>query len=97
MQSIKEKEIYKELNRKGKTQFLVPVLHTDEKLSIQPFYEPLPLKRDETYNLELETDNCLTNELREVIEEIDKKYDGFDLLDSGNYGLNQDGNLILID
>lgn len=97
LQSIKEQEIYSEMNRKGKAQYLAPVLHADEKLSIQPFYEPLPLKNGETYNIELETDNRSTTELREVIEEIDKKYDGFDLLDSGNYGLNQDGNLILID
>ncbi|MFD1032167.1 protein kinase [Metaplanococcus flavidus] len=97
LQSIKEQEMFRDLNLKGMTQYLAPVLHTDEKLSIQPFYEPLPLKNGETYNIELETDDRSTNELREVIEEIDKKYDGFDLLDSGNYGLDQDGKLILID
>lgn len=80
LQSIKEQEIYSEMNRKGKAQYLASVLHADEKLSIQPFYEPLPLKNGETYNIELETDNRSTTELREVIEEIDKKYDGFDLL-----------------
>lgn len=97
LQSSKEQEIYSELNLKGMAQYLAPVLYADEKLSIQPFYEPIPLKNGETYNIEFKTDDRSTEELREVIEEIDKKYDGFDLLDSGNYGLNHNGNLILID
>ena len=97
LQSKKEQEIYSEMNRKGKGHCLAPVLYTDHKLSIQPFYRPLPLKNGETYDIELKTDGRSTNALRECIKEIDKHYDGFDLLDSGNYGLNQNGNLILID
>lgn len=97
LQSVKEQAIYNELNQKGRGDFIAPILYVDEKITIQPFYTSLPLKNGQTYNIDLEGDKRLTQELRTVIAEIDQKYDGFDLLDSGNYGLNQNGKLILID
>ena len=97
LQSVKEQEIYYELTQKNMAKFLAPILYTNEDIAIQPYYQSLPLKNGETYNIDLDLDKRLTSELRTAIDEIDKKYDGFDLLDRGNYGLNQNGKLILID
>ncbi len=39
----------------------------------------------------------MTEDLKAALHVIDKELDGFDFKDSGNYGLNEEGLLVLID
>ncbi|WP_347790146.1 hypothetical protein [Solibacillus sp. CAU 1738] len=69
----------------------------NERMIIQPFYEQLPLENYQTYDLDLEGDIRLTKDLKTALNIIDKELDGFDFFDSGNFGLDADGSLVLID
>lgn len=97
LQSINEQDVYAALSKKNLTSFLAPILYADENMAIQEYYQSVALKSGETYDIDLGQDERLTADLRKAIEEIDKNHDGFDLRDSGNYGLDQSGKLILID
>lgn len=68
-----------------------------EKYIVQPFYEQLPFINHCSYDIDLEKDRRITEDLKTALNVIDKELDGFDFKDSGNYGLNEYGRLVLID
>lgn len=96
-QSKIEYDMYKSLETLGLEKQIAPILYISEKYVIQPFYEQLPLINNCSYDLDLETDSRMTEDLKAALNVIDTEFDGFDFKDSGNYGLDKDGNLILID
>ena len=96
-QSKNEYEIYKALEMKGLEKHIAPILFMNEKYVIQPFYEQLPLNNHCSYDLNLEMDPRMTEDLKAALRVFDQELDGFDFKDSGNYGLNEEGHLVLID
>lgn len=96
-QSKIEYDMYKSLETLGLEKQIAPILYISKKYVIQPFYEQLPLINNCSYDLDLETDSRMTEDLKAALNVIDTELGGFDFKDSGNYGLDKDGNLILID
>jgi len=96
-QSKNEFDMYKRLMTLGLEKHIAPILYLSEKYAIQPFYEQLPLKNNCSYDIDIEIDSRITEDLKTALNVIDKELDGFDFKDSGNYGLTKDGKLILID
>lgn len=96
-QSKNEDEMYKSLKSLGLEKYIAPILYISEKYVIQPFYEQLQLNNNCSYDIDLEMDSRITEDLKTALNVIDKELDGFDFTDSGNYGLDEDGKLILID
>ena len=97
LQTKNEAACYKILQARGLTDHIAPILYFDENIMIQPYFEQLPLINHCSYDLELQEDSRLPVDLQEALSIIDKELDGFDFRDSGNYGLDGDGNLQLID
>ncbi|MGN7479543.1 protein kinase [Solibacillus silvestris] len=96
-QSKNEYEMYQTLEMQGLEKHIAPILFMSEKYVVQPFYEQLPLMNHCSYDIDLEMDPRMTEDLKAALNVIDKELDGFDFKDSGNYGLNEDGLLVLID
>lgn len=96
-QSKNEYDMYKSLEILGLEKHIAPILYISEKYVVQPFFEQLPLNNHCSYDIDLEMDSRMTEDLKAALNVIDKELDGFDFKDSGNYGLNKDGNLVLID
>ena len=96
-QSKNEYAMYKSLEALGLEKHIAPILYLSEKYAIQPFYEQLPLNNNCSYDLDLELDSRMTEDLKTALTIIDKELDGFDFKDSGNYGIDKDGKLVLID
>ena len=96
-QSMNEKHMYDVLHEKGIAEHIAPVLFLNEHYMVQPLFQPLPLEQECTYDLNLQSDPRLTKDLSKALQLLDSELDGFDFLDSGNYGLNNQGELVLID
>lgn len=97
MQSVNEQNIYNDLLAKDLANNIAPILFVNGKFAVQPFYEALPLQNGETYDLDWKADQRITTDLRQALAEISENLDGFDLKDSGNYGIDSEGKLVLID
>ncbi|MFS0876331.1 protein kinase [Solibacillus isronensis] len=97
VQSKNEYEMYKSLEIQRLVKHIAPILFLSEKYVVQPFYEQLPLHNHCSYDIDLENDPRMLEDLKSAIEFIDQELDGFDFKDSGNYGLNEEGHLVLID
>ena len=96
-QSKNEYEMYKSLEIQGLEKHIAPILFLSEKYVVQPFYEQLPLHNYCSYDIDFEKDPRMMVDLKTAIKVIDQELDGFDYKDSGNYGLTEEGHLILID
>lgn len=96
-QSQNEYNIFTKLNMQDLTKYVAEIVYVDEQISIQKYYSNLPLIDAQSYDLEISEDKRFTKELSAAIQLIDKEYDGFDLKDSGNYGVNENGCFVLID
>ncbi|MBD8033020.1 protein kinase [Solibacillus merdavium] len=96
-QSKNEYEMYQSLEMQRLEKHIAPILFMNEKYVVQPFYEQLPLNNYCSYDIDLESDSRMTEDLKAALDVIDKELDGFDFKDSGNYGLNEEGHLVLID
>lgn len=97
-QSKKEFEIYTSMADKGLEQLLAQTYYVDKFISVQKYYKPLELKNNQSYEVKVEEyRHLIPNLFDEVLEVLDKKFDSFDLVDSSNYGLNDDGKLVFTD
>lgn len=96
-QSKNEYDMYKSLEILGLEKHIAPILFISDKYVVQPFYEQLPLIKNCSYDIDLALDSRMTDDLKAALYVIDNELDGFDFKDSGNYGLNNEGNLVLID
>lgn len=97
-QSKNELEIYTSMADKGLDRLFAQTYYVDEFISVQKYYKPLELKNNQSYEVKVEENRRLIpNLFDEVLEILDKNFDCFDLIDSSNYGLNNDGKLVFID
>lgn len=96
-QSVNEMQMYDVLHKKGIAEHIAPVLFLNEHYMVQPFFQQLSLKHGCTYDLNLQSDTRVTKDLAEALKILDTELGGFDFIDSGNYGLNEQGELVLID
>lgn len=55
------------------------------------------VKNNQTYELNVVEDCRISPKLKALLRELDQRFDSFDLKDSSNFGLNVEGNLVLID
>lgn len=89
-QSQNELHIYNVMAEKG--------LHVDETISIQKYSQPLELKNHQSFEIDGNIDAQLIPDLyEEVLELLDQDFDCYDLKDSSNYGMNEQGKLTFID
>ncbi|KIL51420.1 hypothetical protein KP77_09320 [Jeotgalibacillus alimentarius] len=95
-QSMQEKLIYQVMERLGYQSFFAQMMEVYEEYAVQAFASPLALKDFQTYDLSNE-DQRLTSEHLKLIELLDCEFDSFDLKDSGNFGMDDNGRLIFID
>ncbi|MFJ3387711.1 MULTISPECIES: protein kinase [unclassified Lysinibacillus] len=97
-QSKNELEIYTSMADKDFDRLFAQTYYVDEFISVQKYCKPLELKNNQSYEVKVEENRRLIpNLLDEVLEILDKNFDCFDLIDSSNYGLNNDGKLVFID
>lgn len=82
VQSKNEYEMYKSLEMQGLDKHIAPILFLSEKYVVQPFYEQLPLHNYCSYDIDLENDPRMMEDLKTAIEVIDQELDGFDFKDS---------------
>lgn len=97
-QSQNELKVFKAMEKKGLASILAKIYYMDDFISIQDFYHPLELIDNQSYEINSEIHSHLMPDLFEtVMNELDKNFDCFDLKDSSNFGLNNNGKLVLTD
>ncbi|OJH16125.1 hypothetical protein BLX88_25320 [Bacillus obstructivus] len=97
-QSLNELKVYSSMADKGLDSLLAQTYYVDEFISVQTYYRPLELKDNQSYEIKVvEHQHLIPDLFEEVLEILDKKFDCFDLKDSSNYGLNNDGKLVFTD
>lgn len=97
-QSQNELHIYNVMAKKGLHELFAKVYYVDETISIQKYYQPLELKNHQSFEIDGNIDAQLIPDLyEEVLELLDQDFDCFDLKDSSNYGMNEQGKLTFID
>ncbi|GEN32099.1 hypothetical protein HNQ35_002550 [Cerasibacillus quisquiliarum] len=97
-QSQNELKIYNVMNENGLHELFAETYYVDKKFSIQKYYHPLELIDNQSFEINTtQHANLLPNRYEEVLDLLDKDFDSFDLKDSSNYGLNEEGKLIFID
>ncbi|MEX3622948.1 protein kinase [Viridibacillus arvi] len=96
-QSLNEIEIYEYMKARNVSDLLAEMVYVNEDICIQRYYENLELKNNQTYELNVVEDCRISPKLKALLRELDQRFDSFDLKDSSNFGLNAEGNLVLID
>lgn len=97
-QSKNELIIYKKMWEKGFNELVAQTYYVDESLSIQKYYKPIALRNNQSYKLDMKKDTKLfPNKYEEILKLLEEEFDCFDLEDTSNYGLNEQGKLIFID
>ncbi|GAA0339633.1 hypothetical protein GCM10008967_32490 [Bacillus carboniphilus] len=98
LQSKNELDIYEAMVEKGLQGLFAQTYYVDEYISIQKYYEPLEMRNNQSFEIDMKKDEDLIPEMyEEVLLQLDKEYDCFDLKDSSNYGLNNSRKLVFID
>lgn len=97
-QSKNELDIYNKMLKKGLNDLFAQTYYVDESISIQKYYKPVELRDNQTFKLNIKKDlKLLPNKYEEVLHLLEREFDCFDLQDTSNYGLNEQGKLIFID
>jgi hypothetical protein len=97
-QSVKELEIHKWMVEEGLGELFAKTYYVDEDISIQKYVNPLELRNNQSFEIDVKNDQeLLPNRYEEVFLILDEKFDSFDLKDSGNYGLDVNNKLVFID
>ncbi|MFD2629482.1 protein kinase [Oceanobacillus kapialis] len=97
-QSQKELEIYKAMVQKGLTKFFAETYYVDEYISVQKYYQQLEIIDNQSFEIDMKKDIPLIPKgYEDVLVLLDKDFDCFDLKDSSNYGLNEEGKIVFID
>ncbi|MGE7925521.1 protein kinase [Viridibacillus arvi] len=96
-QSLNEIEIYEYMKARNVSDLLAEMVYVNEDICIQRYYENLELKNNQTYELNVVEDCRIPPKLKALLRELDQRFDSFDLKDSSNFGLDAEGNLVLID
>lgn len=97
-QSQNEMKIYHSMVKKGFNALFAETYYVDSFISIQKYYTPLELKNNQTYEINVKQHRHLLPEsFEQALDILDKEFDCFDLHDSSNYGLNENGKLVFTD
>ncbi|SES79697.1 hypothetical protein SAMN05216389_102212 [Oceanobacillus limi] len=97
-QSKNELNIYNKMLERELNGLFAQTYYVDEFISIQKYYNPLEMRDNQSFEIEMEKDkNLIPGMYEEVLDLLDKEFDCFDLKDSSNYGLNEQGKLTFID
>lgn len=97
-QSLKELELWNYAVANDLTELFARTYYVDELISIQNFYEPVELKNNQSFEIDVKREqDLIPNMYKEVLFLLDKEFDSFDLKDSDNYGLNNKKKLVFID
>lgn len=97
-QSIRESEVCNEMGKRNLNYLFAETFYVGESISIQKYYVPLELRNNQSYDITVEEDvHFIPNRYEEVLSILDKEFDCFDLKDSSNYGLSNEGKLVFID
>lgn len=97
-QSKNEMEIYNSMVERGLADLFAETYYTDESIAIQKYNKPIEMRDNQSFEIDLEQEaHLLPDRYEEVLHILDKEFDCFDLRDSSNYGLNEQGKLTFID
>jgi len=97
-QSKNELNIYRKMLERELNKLFAPTYYVDEFISIQKYYNPVEMRDNQSFEIDIEKDkNLIPAKYGEVLCLLDKEFDCFDLKDSSNYGLNEQGKLTFID
>ena len=97
-QSQNEFEIFTEMANKSLDSLLAQTYYFDDLISIQKYYAPLELIDNQSYEISLENhSHLIPDSFEKVLNELDRNFDCFDLKDSSNFGLDNEGKLVFID
>lgn len=97
-QSKNEFSIYNKMLEKSLHEMLAVPYYTDESISIQKYYKPIEMRDNQSFEMDIERDKKFLHEnYKRVLEILDHEFACFDLKDSSNYGINEQGKLVLID
>lgn len=98
LQSKNEADIYDAMVGKGLEGLFAQTYYVDECISIQRYYAPLEMRDNQSFEIDRKKDEDLIPEMyEEVLLQLDKEFDCFDLKDSSNYGLDSRNKLVFID
>ncbi|MFD1928987.1 protein kinase [Sporosarcina siberiensis] len=97
-QSQNELQVFSAMEKKGLASILAKTYYVDDFISIQDYYLPLELIDNQSYDINPEIhSHLIPDRFETVMNELDKNFDCFDLKDSSNFGLNNNGKLVLTD
>ena len=97
-QSQNELNVYKQMSERGHEHLFAEIYHVDESLCIQKYHRPFKIKANQSFDVDVDRDSkVIPTGYAHILMILDKEFDGFDLKDSDNYGLNEEGKLVLID
>lgn len=97
-QSQNEFEIFIAMANKSLDSLLAQTYYFNDFISIQKYYVPLELIDNQSYEINLENhSHLIPDSFEKVLNELDKNFDCFDLKDSSNFGLDNEGKLVFID
>ncbi|SEJ79925.1 hypothetical protein SAMN04488127_2842 [Bhargavaea ginsengi] len=98
LQSQNEMAIYNEIEAKGLAPLFAAVHFVDERISIQSYYRPILRRDNQSFEIDGDKDAIwIPDRYEDALLELDREFDCFDLKDSDNYGLNDQGKLVFID
>ncbi len=97
-QSLQELEIYNSMVDKGFNELFAEVYYVDERFAVQKYYKPIEMKYNQSFDIDVMREaHLIPNKYEDILNLLGKDYDNFDIKDSGNYGLNDEGKLVFID
>lgn len=97
-QSKNEFEIYTAMANRSLDSLLAQTYYYDDLISIQKYYAPLELIDNQSYEININKhSHLIPDSFEKVFNELDRNFDCFDLKDSGNFGLDNEGKLVFID
>ncbi|GEL77853.1 hypothetical protein [Tenuibacillus multivorans] len=97
-QSRREYEIYNDLIGTEFARLLAPIEYVDKNICLQKYYREVPMHHNQSFDIQKRSGNwSIPRNYEATIKLLDEVYDAFDLKDSSNYGIDERGELVLID
>lgn len=98
LQSQNEMAIYNAMKATELDPMFAALLYVDERLAVQQYCTPIKRLNNQSFEIDRKQHSSLFPErYEEALRTLDRKFGGFDLKDSDNYGLNERGKLVFID
>ncbi|KZE36393.1 hypothetical protein AV656_14720 [Bhargavaea cecembensis] len=98
LQSLNEMVICNAMKAKGLGSMFAEVHYVDERIAIQRYCAPIKRMNNQSFEIDMkEHASLLPDHYEEALRTLDREFEGFDLKDSDNYGLNKRRKLVFID